>query len=788
MRSRLRLSVRGAVQGVGFRPFVWRLARGLDLAGWVANTPFGAAIEVEGPRPQLDRFRADLVGAPPPHARLMSVEAVWLDATGQTTFEIRSSDAAGDPTAIVLPDLATCEECRREIFDPTDRRYRYPFTNCTHCGPRFTIIEALPYDRPRTSMRKFAMCAACAAEYDDPGDRRFHAQPIACPQCGPQLAWWSTGGTVLATRDEALRAAVAALRHGAIVAVKGLGGFHLLVDARRDDAVRRLRQRKHREEKPFALLYPSMAAVEADCEMSPAEADVLLSAEAPIVLLRRRRGTPSSVAASVAPGCPTLGVMLPYTPLHHLLAADFGAPLVATSGNLSDEPICIDEHEALARLGGIADGLLVHDRPILRHVDDSIARVVLGREILLRRARGYAPWPVTLRHDMPPMVAVGAHLKNTIAVTAGRDVFLSQHIGDLDTPQAIQAFHDVLGNLDALFRVKPRAALADLHPDYVSGRLARTLDVPVALVQHHLAHVAGCLAEHDVAGPALGVSWDGTGYGSDGTVWGGEFLRVEDGGWQRVACLRPFRLPGGERAVREPRRSALGVLSVAFGNALDDLDVPSLRAFDAAARRVLLRALDRGVNAPVTTSAGRLFDAVASIAGVRQQAAFEGQAAMLLEWAALDEPAVAYPFEVVRADAMPALGGWDPPPLVVDWVPMVRALVADVARGIGTTVMAARAHETLAQIVLSVAREIGESQVALSGGCFQNRRLLERTVTILRDAGFVPYWPHRVPPNDGGIALGQVAAWARGLTGPPTRARAESRIEADTCVTVGAAV
>ncbi len=456
MRERLRLTVRGAVQGVGFRPFIYRLAREHDLAGWVNNSPAGVHIEVEGPRAALEAFHLSIERQRPPRAVIQGLEAVWLDALGAAAFEIRDSDVpaagSGPATTPVLPDLATCDDCRAEIFNPADRRARYPFTNCTNCGPRYSLIESLPYDRPRTSMRGFEMCPDCAREYRDPSDRRFHAQPIACPACGPQVALWSAGGDVLSTADTAMRQAADALRGGGVVAVKGLGGFHLMTLASRADAVSALRTRKRRLEKPLAVMASSLAEAEALCEVSAAEQRLLLSPAAPIVLLRRRTGAGRQVAEGVAPGNPWLGVMLPYTPLHHLLMGDVGEAVVATSGNLSDEPICIDEHDALERLAGIADVFLVHDRPIVRHVDDSIVRVQLGRELVLRRARGYAPLPVMLREPAPAIVAVGAHLKNTVAVSVGRQVFISQHIGDLETPQALEAFTRVLGSLEAPVR------------------------------------------------------------------------------------------------------------------------------------------------------------------------------------------------------------------------------------------------------------------------------------------------------------------------------------------------
>jgi hydrogenase maturation protein HypF len=758
MRERLRLVIRGAVQGVGFRPFVYRLAHETGVDGFVLNSTLGVTIEVEGNRARLDAFRDRITADRPPRAIIQSLEASWLDAIGYCGFQIRPSVRDGAASALVLPDIAICADCRRDILDPGNRRYRYPFTNCTNCGPRFSIIEALPYDRAHTSMRRFGMCPACAREYDDSADRRFHAQPNACPVCGPSLALWNARGRVIAAMDDALRGAAAAIANGYIVAVKGLGGFHLIVEARNDDAVRRLRERKHREAKPFALMFPDLDVVKRHCLVSAAAARVLESPESPIVLLSRRPDV-NQLAPSVAPGNPNLGVMLPYTPLHVLLLREVAGPVVATSGNRSDEPICIDEAEALERLGGIADLFLVHDRPIVRHADDSIVRIVLGRELMLRRARGYAPLPIAIRAPAPPVLAVGAHLKNTVALASGPNVFVSQHLGDLDSPESTAAFIAAIGDLERLHEIAPRQVVADLHPDYRSTAHARALGLPVTQVQHHWAHIAGCMAENDLDGPALGVCWDGTGYGLDGTVWGGEFLSVAGSSFTRAACLRPFRLPGGERAVREPRRSALGIL-----HAIDPrMPLPAhlSAAFSDVEKRVLVDALDRGINAPVTTSAGRLFDAIASLTGLRQRTGFEGQAAMDLEFAA--DPAVDedYPFDITREGARVALGSWQAPPLVLDWARMIRAIAADARGGVATAVIAARVHNTFAAMIVSVARLHAEPAVVLSGGCFQNRYLTERAVTALRQAGFRPYWHQRIPPNDGGIALGQVAAFLR---------------------------
>lgn len=754
---RLRVVVRGAVQGVGFRPFVYRLARQMALTGWVLNSSQGVFLEVEGSPDRLETFLQRLQREKPRHAVIHSVEALYLDPVGYKDFVIRESQDEGEKTALILPDLATCPDCLREIFDPTNRRYRYPFTNCTNCGPRFSIIQALPYDRPNTTMRYFPMCEACLAEYKDPMDRRFHAQPNACPRCGPHVELWDPTGRCLASHDEALQAAAQALREGAVVAVKGLGGFHLMVDARNQDAVLRLRRRKAREAKPFALMYPGLDLVKAHCHVSPVEERLLTSPEAPIVLLRRRR-TPAAwgrehlPADAVAPANPYLGVMLPYTPLHHLLLRDLGFPVVATSGNRSDEPICTDEHEALERLAGIADLFLVHNRPIARHVDDSVVCVVLGRPMVLRRARGFAPLPVLLEHSLPPTLAVGAHLKNTVAVTVNRQVILSQHIGDLETEPANRAFRRVLDDLQHLYQVRPQQVVCDLHPDYLSTRFARRTGLPVIPVQHHYAHILACMAENHVAGPVLGVAWDGTGYGPDGTVWGGEFLVVEQGTYQRVAHFRTFPLPGNEKAIREPRRTALGLLYEMLGDTLfARADLAPWRAFSASERRVLHQMLARGVNTPRTSSVGRLFDAVASLLDLCQVNQFEGQAAMALEFALPEDAAERPPYPLSLRPS--GARSW-----IVDWEPLIQALLEDLAHGEAPAHIAARFHNALVEAIVAVAREVGLERVTLSGGCFQNRYLLAQSVMKLERAGFRVYWPQRIPPNDGGIALGQAVA------------------------------
>ncbi len=745
--ERVRAVVRGAVQGVGFRPFVYRLARELRLSGWVRNDGRGVFIEAEGVGTGLRDFLVRLEREKPPRAIIQSLEFSFLDAVGYAGFVIRESEGGGARSAFIMPDIAPCAQCLHEIFQPGNRRYRYPFTNCTNCGPRFTLIEDLPYDRPRTSMKAFKMCALCQREYDDPADRRFHAQPNACPSCGPHLELWDAAGNVLAAHDDALHHAAEEVRSGRILALKGLGGFQLIADARSELVVRRLRKRKHRAEKPFALLYPSLDLVRRDCHMSQLEERLLLSPEAPIVLLH---GWSPPLAPSVAPGNPTLGVMLPSTPLHHLFMRDLGFPVVCTSGNLSDEPICIDEHDALARLEGVADYFLVHNRPIVRPMDDSVVRVVRGREMVLRRARGYAPLPVHLKSNTPPVLALGAHLKNAVAISVGREAFLSQHIGDLETSEAHAAFRKTAADLPRLYDASPEVVACDLHPDYLStkyaAQLASELGVPVHAVQHHWAHVLSCMAENEVEYPALGVAWDGTGYGTDGTIWGGEFLLAREDGFTRVAHLRQFRLPGGEAAIREPRRAALGALYEIFGaKAFSFTDLAPVRDFQESELGVIRQMLTKEFQTPITSSAGRLFDAVAALTGLRQQSTFEGQSAMELEFAI--HCCVGESYEVdLKSTA----------PVIVDWQPMFEEIVNDLRRQVAPGVIAAKFHNAMVEAILLVARHVGLTRVVLSGGCFQNRYLTERTVQRLIEAGFRPYWHQRVPPNDGGVALGQV--------------------------------
>jgi hydrogenase maturation protein HypF len=736
VRNRLRLEIRGTVQGVGFRPFVHRLASDLGLAGWVRNGPAGVSCEAEGPRDALETFRRRLPLEKPSRAEFASIGEAWIAPRGGAAFEILPSEQDAPAEARLPPDAAPCADCLRELRDPADRRRRHPFINCTACGPRYSILEALPWDRSRTTMAGFAPCDRCRREYEDPADRRFHAEPVACPACGPSLALRDPRGARLAAGDDALARAGQALRDGRTVAVKGVGGFHLMVRARDEAALRRLRERKAREEKPFAVLVRDLAAACALVVMEPQEAAWLAEPGAPIVLARRRD---DRLAPAVAPGRPQLGLFLPPSPLHQLLADDLDEPLVATSGNLSDEPICIDDAEALERLHGIADLFLVHDRRIVRPLDDSVVRLIDGGPCFLRRGRGYAPYDLPLDAPLPPALAVGAQLKGCVAVSDGARIRVGPHLGDLSSEPGFASFRRAAEDLPRLSGLVPDTIIHDLHPDYRSTRWAQDDGRPPAGVQHHHAHLHAALAEHRLEPPVLGVVWDGTGWGPDGTVWGGEFLRAEPGGIRRAGHLRRFRLPGGEAAVREPRRAALGALVELFGP-----DAPPAPGFEAPELALLLDLLRKGLRSPWTSSAGRLFDAAAALCGLRERTGYEGQAAMELE-AAVD----------------PAETGRYPIGRDGDWGPLLRGLIEDRARGESAGLCAARFHRGMAELIVDVAAREGLRDVVLTGGCFQNRVLAEAAARRLREEGFRPRLHRVVPPNDGGIAAGQIASLRR---------------------------
>jgi hydrogenase maturation protein HypF len=705
--ERRRFRVRGVVQGVGFRPFVYGLAARHGLSGFVLNDGEGVIAEAEGPPAALDAFAAALAAEAPPLARVESVTAEPLPSVGEAGFTIAASLGAGGAAAIP-PDVATCADCLRELFDPGDRRYRYPFLNCTQCGPRFTIVRSVPYDRASTTMAGFAMCAECRAEYEDPGDRRFHAEPTACPACGPRLSM-------------PLEAAVRLLREGSIVAVKGLGGYHLACDAADEAAVARLRIRKHRDEKPFALL---TASPEALCEVSEAEDALLCSPARPIVLLRRRAG--AAVAEGVAPGSPWLGVMLPYTPLHHLLTADFGGPLVLTSGNVSDEPIAFDDAEARRRLGSIADAFLAHDRPIHRRCEDSVVRAGAP----LRRSRGYAPAALPLPACDQAIVAAGAQLKSTFCVGRRGEAFLSPHLGDLESEAAYRAFRTDLELYLAMLEVEPDVVAHDLHPEYLSTKWALEQPAEAIGVQHHHAHAVACLAEHGEDGPALALVFDGTGYGTDATLWGGELLRCDLSGFERLAHLDPVPLPGGEAAIREPWRMGAVLLERAGA----EQPWPAWQTVREALK----------LDPPLSSGMGRLFDAVAAVLGVRERVSYEGQAAIELEQAAGDAAAEPYPWRFG------------------DSAGLVATCHAERIAGRAVEAIAARFHETVAAGAAAVCVEAGgPGLVVLSGGSFQNVRLLESTRRRLEAQGFRVLSHRLVPANDGGISYGQAAVAAR---------------------------
>jgi hydrogenase maturation protein HypF len=746
---RFAVSVQGIVQGVGFRPFVYGAATQRGLSGWVKNRTDGVCLEVQGPADAVRDFLDALRHNSPPAARIERIDTAEVAAAIDDGFRIVESATGAHVSPTVAADQATCTECIAELESPAERRYRYPFTNCTRCGPRYTIIEALPYDRARTAMKRFSLCAACAAEYHHPSDRRFHAQPIACPTCGPAVRLLLADGRELATGEEAIRRAGEEILSGQVLALQGLGGFQLLVDATCANAVARLRRRKQREEKPFAVMFPSLEALRPLCALSAAEEALLTSPEAPIVLVRRlRQGSAgSAIATGVAPRNPRLGVMLPYTPLHRLLLGEVGRPLVCTSGNLCEEPMCIDEVEARSRLGTVADRFLVHDRPIVRPVDDSVVRIGPAGLQVLRRARGFAPLPLPLATGASCILALGGQLKSTVALAKQGHVTVSQHLGDLFSLEGALLLERTVSDLLSFLDATPDVIACDSHPDYASSRLAERLastwGIPLERVQHHHAHVAACMAEHGLSDAVLGLAWDGAGLGADGVLWGGEALLVEGSTFRRVAHLRPFSLPGGEQAMREPRRAALGLLYEIFGR---EAAAYSGEAFSAPETALLLRMLERRLNSPRTTSMGRLFDAVASLAGVRGQAGFEGQAAMELEFAAADvDDPIAYPIPLDDGE-----------PAVADWEPLVRAVLSDRKRGLSPAHVSARFHNALAALAGEIAQRVGLPRVVLSGGCFQNLRLSRAVRERLVSLGFAVYMPQLYPPNDGGLSLGQV--------------------------------
>jgi hydrogenase maturation protein HypF len=794
--SGMRIHITGIVQGVGFRPFVYGLATRLGLAGWVRNTSAGVDIEVDGTQASLSDFISALKLEAPPLSRIDSLEAASIPANGYKTFDIAQSELIDGAFQPISPDVCTCDDCLHEMLDPLDRRYLYPFINCTNCGPRFTIISDLPYDRPKTTMASFDLCPFCRAEYNNPLDRRFHAQPVACPDCGPHI-WLEMTGYETVKASGPFNAAYTLgvmikvqrlLADGKILAIKGLGGFHLACDATNPQAVATLRQRKLRVDKPFALMMPNLEIIDQHCQVSEVEKELLSSRQRPIVIMQRKThpdanpGSTREIAAEVAPCQDNLGVMLPYTPLHTLLFNKFYGPLaveppvalVMTSGNLSEEPIAIDNQEARQRLASLADGFLMNNRPIRTRCDDSVVRVVNSKILPIRRSRGYAPFPVHLPWELPPLLAVGAELKNTFCVTRDHYAFLSHHIGDMENYETLLSFEDGVEHFERLFRIIPQALAYDLHPNYLATRYvlerASRQGLPAVGVQHHHAHIAACMVENGLSGeqPVIGVSFDGTGYGEDGAVWGGEFLLanyggrpvgdIPQGGYARLAHLAYVPLPGGDAAVRKPARTALAYLwqsGLGWENRL-----PCIQAFSAEERTAIRSQLEHNLNAPPTSSMGRLFDAVAALADVRQKVNYEGQAAIELE--ALVDPSEmgVYAFELRRERGSEGV-------LLIDARPVIKAVVEAELSSQPASRIAARFHNGVAAMVLEVCRFIrehsGSNLVALSGGVWQNVTLLLKTVRLLESDKFVVYTHHQSPPNDGGLALGQAVVAAHRL-------------------------
>lgn len=768
---RLRLEVQGRVQGVGFRPFAFQLATQCSLVGWIENTPQGATIEIEGPSADLEVFQRRLRLQIPPSAKIDTINSSAISLQQEKKFSIRTSQKHGPRFSVIPPDLATCQDCVDEIKDPTSRRYQYPFTTCTQCGPRYSIVEGVPFDRGNTTMKRFPLCEACQREYENMSDRRFHAEAIACPACGPHLKLWDQEGKVLAKTEGALFQACSIVRERKVLAVKGLGGFQFLVDAQSESAVQELRNRKHRPRKPFAVLFPSIEVLKEHCECSTEEKRLLTSPESPIVILRRKED--SSLAPSVSPDNPYVGAMLPYTPLHHLLMANLQRPVVATSGNRSEEPIVIDEREALSRLHDIADTFLVHNRPIARPVDDSVVRVVNGEFMMLRRARGYAPAPITIkalnqkRQTLPPVLAVGGHLKNTVAVTTQDQVVMSQHIGDLSTPEAFAQFERTVSDQLKLFNVKPQAIVCDLHPDYRSTifakKLGKEMNIMVIPVQHHYAHILSCMAEHGLEGPVLGVAWDGGGYGTDGTIWGGEFLLADYSGFKRVGHLKPFRLPGGEVCMREPRRVALSLLYETFGEECLEMDIPPIHSLGPDLAQSLVELLKKDVNCPITTSMGRLFDGISSILGLCHLNTFEGEAAMTLEFAAekgtedqLDDHYL-FPLIPLSPERKGKGRGFSSESVqkIADWQPLLRSVVRETWKGKSSSEIGLKFHKTLTEWIVNAGKNQNCSPIILTGGVFQNSLLLKLTKAQLQQANYQIFTHHHIPLNDGGLSFGQ---------------------------------
>jgi len=750
-----KIEVNGIVQGVGFRPFIYNLALRHGLKGEVSNTSGGVAIVVEGLADHIDAFTADISAAPPPLAHVVEVSRQEIPVAGYAAFTIVQSKADTALSTLISPDVSICDDCLKELFDPNDRRYRYPFINCTNCGPRYTIIDGIPYDRPKTSMKHFEMCPQCQEEYDDPQNRRFHAQPNACPMCGPHVSLFDRHRNRVDGADP-IRETASLLRQGRIIAIKGLGGFHLAVDAVNAAAVCRLRSKKQREEKPFALMTADIAQIRPFARFDMAEQRLLTSIQRPIVLLRKRE--PNPIAVDVAPRNRYFGVMLPYTPLHYLLLDQGFTALVMTSGNLSEEPIAIDNEDAFRRLSAIADYFLVHNRDIYLRSDDSIVRCTAGETRLIRRSRGFVPVPIFLRRKIPAVLACGAELKNTICLTRGKQAFLSQHIGDLENTATEDFFRLTSRHMQRILKIEPEILAYDLHPDYLSTRWALEQEgVQKTAVQHHHAHVVSAMAENRIDGPVIGLAFDGTGYGSDGAIWGGEMLVADEQTFDRAAHFAYLPMPGSTAAIKQPWRMGLSYLHAAYGDGLVDLPLPFLRGIDGKRAAIILEMIKKRINAPLTSSLGRLFDGVAALAGLRNEVAFEGQAAMELEMMAASTADYAYDCQWLSGV-----------PVQIPTAPIIRAVVEDLLQGTAPALISARFHLSLVRLFTDLCdhlrRDTGLTRVVLSGGVFQNAILLVGLVRALEANKFKVYTHKQVPTNDGGLSLGQAIIAAAATT------------------------
>lgn len=744
--KRAEIRMTGIVQGIGFRPFIYNLARKHSIRGWVINNEKGVLVDAESDDGNLDQFILEIPKLAPPLARIETFDVNYLNPLGYTLFEIKKSEEAEEKSVLISPDVATCDQCLSELFSPQDARYRYPFINCTLCGPRFTIIKDIPYDRHKTTMAPFTMCPLCQKEYDDPTDRRFHAQPNACPSCGPSL--WLVDREGREVSGDPLEEALKLLEDGFIIAIKGLGGFHLACDAKNEVAVSNLRSRKFREDKPFAVMCRDLEEIRQHCEVSPEEERLLISVERPIVILKRKKDSP--IVHSVAPYQDTLGVMLPYSPLHHLLLGSSLKTLVMTSGNVSDEPIAFRDDEAKKRLEKIADYFLFHNREIHMRCDDSVTRVFNGKPYILRRSRGYVPFPVKLSFPLEMILACGGELKNTFCLTRGQYAFLSHHIGDLENLETLTSFEMGIEHFKRLFYIEPKAVAYDLHPEYLSTKYALSLpDLPKVGVQHHHAHIVSCMVENGMGGEVIGVAFDGTGYGTDETIWGGEFLKANLQSFERLAHLKRVAMPGGTMAIKQPWRMAMVYLADTFGDRAKELKIDLMKRIDFQKWEVLKRVMERKIHTPWTSSMGRLFDAVSSLLGIRDEVNYEGQAAIELEMAADKDMGEAYSFWVNQEQI----------PMEIDLSETIKEIVYDLEKKVLASNISGKFHRTISRLITETCKIIrtkeGLNRVVLSGGVFQNMLLLSLTTKGLKESGFEVYTHHLVPTNDGGISLGQ---------------------------------